>query len=448
MQVTQTSSEGLKHEFKIVIDHSDIERMMNDKLRELGTRVRLPGFRPGKVPQKLIKQQYGKSVMGEVLQESVSNATQQAIKDHSLRPALQPRIEVTKFEEGTDLECTVAVEVLPDIVPGDFSAMKLEKLVAEVGEDKVDEALARIADQQKTFEPVKEPRAAAKGDAVLIDFVGKVDGVAFEGGTAEGYQLELGSNSFIPGFEDQLVGASVGENPEVKVTFPSAYGNANLAGKDAVFAVVVKEVREPIKVAIDDELAKRVGLDNLAALREAVLKQMQQEHAGHTRGRLKRSLLDALAGAYDFSVPTGMVDLEFEQIWNQLTQEAGERGVAATAGKPEEELRAEYRKIAERRVRLGLLLAEVGRRNNIEVQPDEVTRAMVEQARRFPGQERKVIEYFQKTPEALAQLRAPLFEDKVVDFIVEMAAVDERKVSLEELMRDPDENTTAAGTPA
>ena len=444
MQVTQTSSEGLKREFKIVIGHSDIEQMMNDKLRDLGNRVRLPGFRPGKVPPKIIKQQFGKSVMGEVLQESVNNATQQAIKDHALRPALQPRIEVTKFEEGADLECTFAVEVLPEIVPGDFSSIALEKLVTEVGDDKVAEALTRIAEQQKTFVAVPEPRAAEKGDALVIDFVGKVEDVAFEGGTAEAYQLVLGSGSFIPGFEDQLIGAKPGERRDVKVTFPADYGNAELAGKDAVFAVTVKELRAAAPVAIDDELAKRLGLDDLAALKEAVGKQMQQEHAGFTRTRLKRALLDVLAERYDFPVPVGMVDLEFEQIWGQLTQEAGEKGIAEAAGKPEEEVRAEYRKIAERRVRLGLLLAEVGRQNNIEVQADEVTRAMVEQARRFPGQERTVIEYFQKNPEAMAQLRAPIFEDKVIDFIVEMADVSERKVTMEELMREPDED--AAGS--
>lgn len=444
MQVTQTSSEGLKREFKIVIGHSDIEQMMNDKLRDLGNRVRLPGFRPGKVPPKIIKQQFGKSVMGEVLQESVNNATQQAIKDHALRPALQPRIEVTKFEEGADLECTFAVEVLPEIVPGDFSSIALEKLVTEVGDDKVAEALTRIAEQQKTFVAVPEPRAAEKGDALVIDFVGKVEDVAFEGGTAEAYQLVLGSGSFIPGFEDQLIGAKPGESRDVKVTFPADYGNAELAGKDAVFAVTVKELRAAAPVAIDDELAKRLGLDDLAALKEAVGKQMQQEHAGFTRTRLKRALLDVLAERYDFPVPVGMVDLEFEQIWGQLTQEAGEKGIAEAAGKPEEEVRAEYRKIAERRVRLGLLLAEVGRQNNIEVQADEVTRAMVEQARRFPGQERTVIEYFQKNPEAMAQLRAPIFEDKVIDFIVEMADVSERKVTMEELMREPDED--AAGS--
>ncbi|HYM30779.1 MAG TPA: trigger factor [Candidatus Cybelea sp.] len=440
MQVTQTSSEGLKREFKIVIGRSDIEQAMDAKLKELGSRVRMPGFRPGKVPQKLIKQQYGKSVMGEVLQESVSNATQQAIKDHALRPALQPRIEVTKFDDASDLEATVAIEIMPEIVPGDLSTLKLEKLVTDVEDAKVDEALTRIADQQKTFTVTSEPRAAVKGDAVFIDFVGKVNDAAFDGGTAQDFQLVLGSGSFIPGFEDQLIGAKAGEARQVKVTFPADYGAKELAGKDAVFDVSVKEVREANKVALDDELAKRLGLENFAALQDAVRKQIQQEHAGYTRARLKRNLLDALAERYDFDVPAGMVDIEFEQIWRQLQQDAGEQGIEKASGKSEDESRAEYRKIAERRVRLGLLLAEVGRLNNIEVQPDEVTRAMVEQARRFPGQERKVVEYFQNSPEAMAQLRAPLFEDKVVDFIVELAKVTERKVALDELMRDPDED--------
>ncbi|MCW5752961.1 MAG: trigger factor [Alphaproteobacteria bacterium] len=436
MQVTETSSEGLKREFRIVVGADDIERRLTSKLNELGQRVRLPGFRPGKVPPKLLRQQYGKAVMSEVLEEAVNAGAQKAVADNSLRPALQPRVEVTRFEDGADLEYTVAIEVLPDIVPGDFGAIQLEKLVVNVDDAQVEQALERLANQQKTFKVAPEGKAAASGDAVLIDFVGKKDGVAFEGGSAQDHQLELGSGAFIPGFEDQLVGAKAGEAREVKVTFPEAYGNTDLAGKEAVFEVTVKEVREAEPVAVDDELAKRYGFENLEGLRKAVREQIQQEHGQITRNRLKRSLLDALAGSHDFPVPAGMVDLEFEQIWKQAEQDPE---MAAAPEEDKDKQKGEYRAIAERRVRLGLLLSEVGRLNNIDVKPEEVTRAMMEQARRFPGQERQVMEYFQKTPEAMAQLRAPIYEDKVVDFILELAKVTERPVSAEELLRDPED---------
>lgn len=437
MQVTQTSADGLKREFKITVGRADLEQRMDAKLSDLGQRVRLPGFRPGKVPLKLLKQQYGKAVMSEVLEDAVNAGVQKAVADHSLRPALQPKVEVTRFAEGDDLEYTAAIEVMPEIVPGDFAGIALEKMVVEVDDARVAETLQRLADQQKNFKPAEAGRAAEKGDAVLIDFVGRIDGVAFDGGAASDYQLELGSGAFIPGFEDQLVGAQAGDRREVSVTFPEAYGNKELAGKPAAFEVTVKEVRAPEPTAVDDELAKRLGLENLDGLKEAVKGQLEQEHAQLTRARLKRGLLDALAAQHDFPVPEGMVGLEFEQIWAQLKQDP------ANAGKPEEELepqKAEYRTIAERRVRLGLLLSEVGRINNIDVKPDEITRAMIAEARRFPGQERQVMEYFQKTPEAMAQLRAPIYEDKVVDFILELAKVTERKVTVDELMKDPDED--------
>lgn len=462
MQVTQTSSDGLKREFKVVVGRSDIEQLLDTKLKELSQRVRLPGFRPGKVPVKLLKQQYGRSVMGEVLEESVNAATRQAIEEHALRPALQPRVEVTKFDEDSDLECNVAIEVLPDVTLGDFSNLAVEKQVAAVSDDRVTETLQRLADQQKSFQPVSEPRPARTGDALLIDFIGRVDGTAFEGGSATDHQLELGSGSFIPGFEEQLIGANAGETREVKVTFPAEYGNADLAGKAAAFEVSVKEIREAAPVAIDDELAKQVGLDSLEALKTAIRDQLQQEFTSHTRGKMKRSLLDQLAAAYDFPVPGGMVDAEFEQIWRQVQSQEGAPDTDAAATEPApataaeggeaaaaadqpvdpavEAKRQEFRSIAERRVRLGLLLAEVGRANNIEVQAEEVTRAMLQQARRFPGQERQVMEYFQKNPEAMAGLRAPIYEDKVVDFILELAKVSEREVSPEELTREPEED--------
>ena len=443
MQITQTNADGLKRAFKIVIGAKDIDAKIDTKLKSIGDQVRMPGFRPGKAPIGLLKKQYGKAVLGEVLEEEVNGATRQALEQNSLRPAMQPKVEVQKFEEGSDLEYTVEVEVLPDVVPNDFRTIELEKPVADIPETDVDEALNRIAQQQKTFDKVEEVRPAASGDAVVIDFVGKVDGVAFEGGTAADFQLELGSNTFIPGFEDQLIGTKVGDQVAVNVTVPAEYGNKDLAGKAAVFDVTVKELRASQAVVIDDDFAKKLGMDSLTALRDAVRKQIQQDYGQLSRQRVKRKLLDVLSDTHSFEVPPGMVDMEFQQIWQQL-QGSSPEAVAERekSGKSEDELKTEYRGIAERRVRLGLLLAEVGRQNNIEVKQEEVTRAMFEQARRYPGQERQFLEFFKKNPQAADQLRAPIFEDKVVDFILELAKVNETKVAPADLMKDPDADET------
>lgn len=440
MQITQTQSEGLKREFRVVIGAAAIQSAADEKLKALAERAQMPGFRPGKAPVALLKKQYGRAVLGEVLEEQVNAGLAKTLEDHQLKPAMQPKVDVKKFDEGTDLEYTMEMEVLPEIEPGDFKSISLERLVADIPEGDVDSALQRMADQQKEFETIVEARAAAKGDAVVIDFVGKVSDVAFEGGTAENFTLQLGSGMFIPGFEDQLVGAKAGDKVAVSVTFPEAYANKELAGKPAVFDVTVKELKAPKTVVIDDEFAKRMGLDTLAALKDAVRKQMEQEYAGVARMRVKRKLLDALAAAHSFDVPAGMVGLEFEQIWQNYMSESPEAvAERAKQTKSEDELKAEYRGIAERRVRLGLLLAEVGRRNNIEVKQEEIGRAIVEQARRFPGQEKQVFDFFRKNEAAANQLRAPIFEDKVVDFILELAKVDEKKVPPAELMADPDE---------
>jgi trigger factor len=440
MQITQTSNEGLKRGFKIVVGAAEIASKIDTKLKSIGQQVSLPGFRPGKAPLGLLKKQYGRAVLGEVLEEQVNDATRQALEQNSLRPAMQPKVEVQKFDEGTDLEYTVEVEVLPEVVPADFKSIALEKMVADIPDADVDQALDRLAQQQKTFNKVEEDRPSQSGDAVLIDFVGKVDGVAFEGGAATDYTLELGSNTFIPGFEEQLIGRKAGEQVAVNVTFPAEYGNKDLAGKAAVFDVTVKELKAAVPVVVDEEFAKKMGLESLDKLREAVRRQIEGEFGQLTRARVKRALLDKLADAHSFEVPQGMVDMEFEQIWKQLQGPSAEAVTEREAsGKSEDELKQEYRDIAVRRVRLGLLLAEVGRQNNIEVKQEEVTRAMFEQARRFPGQERQVLEFFKKNPQATDSLRAPIFEDKVVDFILELAQVTERKVPPAELAKDPDE---------
>lgn len=434
MQITETGAAGLKREFKVVINAAALESTVSEKLEGLRQRVNMPGFRPGKAPAALIKKQYGKALLGEAMEETVNAALQKTIEDNALKPAMQPKVELTSFEEGKDLECAITIEVLPEIVPGDFKAIKLERLVVDVADAEVDEFVNRIADQQKTYAAVD--RAAENGDQVILDFSGSVDGVKFDGGTAEGYALVLGSGSFIPGFEDQLVGIKAGESRDVNVTFPAEYGNSDLAGKPAVFACTVKEVKAGEKAVIDDEFAKRFGLASLQELRDNVKRDLGQEYKGLSRLHVKRGLLDALADSHDFAVPEGMVELEFDTIWKEVSADPARLQAELTEEKKtEDELKAEYRKISERRIRLGLLLSEVGRVNNIEVKPEEITQAMIQQARRFPGQERQVMEYFQKNPEASASLRAPIFEDKVVDFILEMAAVTEKPVSKEELTK-------------
>ena len=444
MQITQTNSDGLKRDFTIVVEAAEIDTRVTERLSSVGAEVKLPGFRPGKVPLAILRQRFGKSVMGEVLEQTVNEMSQKALDDNDLRPAQQPKIEITSFDEGKDLEFTLEVEVMPDFKPMDFSKLKLEKPVAEVEDEKVDEALKEIAGQQKNFEKVARNRKSKEGDALLIDFVGKLDGEAFEGGSAEGHQLELGSNTFIPGFEEQLVGAKGGDDVEVKVTFPENYGAEHLAGKEAVFEVKVHEVQEAAEVEINDEFATKLGLENLAALKDAIRGQIEQQYNQLSRQALKRGMLDAMAEAHDFDVPPGMKQGEFDNIWQQFQQELEQNGEKLEdQDQSEEELKAEYMGIAERRVRLGLLLAEVGRINNIEVSQEEVNQAMIAQARNYPGQERMIFEMFQKRPEMQAQLRAPIFEDKVIDFISELATVTEKKVSVEDLMKDPDEEADA-----
>jgi trigger factor len=445
MQITETNAEGLKREFTVTVASNDIERKMQDRLSEIGRTIRLPGFRPGKVPMPVLRKRYGASVMSEVLEKAVSDSSAQAMREHNLRPAMQPKIEIVSFKEGTDLEYKMAVELLPEIKPIDFSQLQLERLRPEIPEAEIDKAIQRIAEPNRKTEVIDRP--AASGDIAVIDFVGKVDGKEFPGGSAQGHSLELGSGRFIPGFEDQLVGVKAGEHRDVKVTFPAEYGSEELAGKEAEFGVDAKEVREKQPLVIDDDMAKELGFDALEGLRKAVREQLEREYGGIARQRLKRSLLDQLAAKHDFPVPPGMVDLEFDTIWNQF-QEAREQNkddVKEEAGKSDDELKNEYRAIAERRVRLGLLLSEVGRVNAITVNQDEVSRALSEEARRHRGYEKQVVEFYRGNPEALANLRAPIFEDKVVDFITEMASVTDKTVPIEDLLKRESEDAAPAG---
>ncbi len=446
MQVTELSAEGLKRQFKIVVPAGDLSAKVDERLAELSRTAQMPGFRRGKVPVGLLKKQYGQALYGEALEQAVNQSTAKAIEDRGLRPALQPKVDLKELSEGKDVEFEVALEVLPEIGKLDFSGVELERLKAEVPEKEIEDTLQRIAKANREQKPVDPPRPAQTGDAIKIDFVGFVDGVEFPGGKAEDYVLELGSGSFIPGFEDQLVGAEIGKPVDVKLTFPADYGNKELAGKDAVFKCTVKEIREFVDTPIDDELAKKNNFESLDAMRKAVSDRIGQEYAQVSRAMIKRQLLDKLAESHKFAVPEGLVDGEFNAIWQRVEQ-AKKNGEKLEDD--EDKMRREYRDIAERRVRLGLLLADVGRSNSIEVTPEELNQAVVREAMRFPGQERQVLEFYGKNAELKEQLRAPIFEEKTVDFILELAKVTERTVTPEELMkaaRETDEKPVEAAT--
>ena len=445
MEVIQTKTDGLKREFKVIVDAKDIESRIQDRLEDLRKTARIPGFRPGKAPAELLRKRYGESLRNEIVEQALNQTSSQALAEQAVRPAMQPRIEVTKSAEGDDLEYTMAVEMMPEISPGNFEDLKLTRYTAEASDSDIDRALEGMAANAKSYAPVAKPRKAKKGDALVIDFVGKVDGVEIEGGSGKDHRLELGSSAFVEGFEDQLIGVKPGDHVEVNLTFPDKYVNDALAGKDAVFAVDVKEIQEVRSVPVDDAFAKGHGFDDLAAMRAALKQQMDQEFAGVSRARLKRALLDDLAERYDFPVPGGLVEVEFEAIWQRIEEDrANDRIDPDDAGRSDEELRAEYRGIAERRVRLGLLLAEIGQRNNVVIDQDELNRAVIERARSFPGQEDKVRAHYRDNPEALTELRAPLLEEKVVDLIVSKANVTEKKVSAEKLMSDTDADAPVA----
>ncbi len=432
MQVTELSTEGLKRQFRIVLPAGDLSAKVDERLTELAQTAQLPGFRPGKVPVGLLKKQYGQALYGEALEQAVNQSTAKAIEDRGLKPALQPRVDIKEIAEGKDVEFEVAVEVLPEIGKLDFSGIELERLKAAVPDKDVDEALDRIAKANREQKPVDPPRPAQKGDAIRLDFVGSVDGTEFPGGAAQDYTLELGSGSFIPGFEDQLIGAEVDTTVDVKVTFPADYGNAELAGKEAVFKCTIKEIREFVDKPADDELAKKNNFESLDAMRKAVSDRIGQDYAQVSRSMVKRQLLDKLADSHKFEVPEGLVESEFNAIWQRVEEakKAGEK-----LEDDEEKLRKDYREIAERRVRLGLLLADVGRSNNIDVTPEELNQAVMREAMRYPGQERQVLEFYGKNAELKEQLRAPIFEEKTVDFILELSKVSEKTVTPEELLK-------------
>lgn len=445
MLITETVSEGLRREYTVVVAAADLDSRLLGKIEEVKPKLNLKGFRPGKAPVSYLKKTFGKSMMGEIVEAIVNEGSQKAVSDNNLKVAFPPRIEpvgdVQAAVDGkADLEFKVVIDLMPDFELADVTSLEVEKLVAEVTDADIDEAVSRLSEQARTYSARAEGEAAEAKDSVLIDFVGSVDGEEFEGGKAEGFNLVLGSGQFIPGFEDQLIGVKAGEAREVKVTFPADYGSETLAGKDAVFAVTVHEVKTPDAVTIDDEFAKTIGFDNLVALKDRIREQLKKDFASASRLHMKRRILDALDTQHSFSLPPTMVEGEFNGIWRQVEAELKREGkTAEDEGKSEDELKAEYHEIAERRVRLGLVLARIGEQNGLTIAPDEIQRAIAQRARQFPGQEQQVFEYYSRTPQAQAEIRAPIFEDKVVDFIAELAKINERTVDRATLFMDPDE---------
>jgi trigger factor len=446
MQVTETATAGLKREYRVVVPATDLEAKVNARLDDLKGRVQLRGFRPGKVPVAHLKRIYGKSAMAEVIENAVREANDKIVSDHGFKLATEPKVVLPSDEgavEGviagkSDLAYTVEMEIVPAIALTDFKTMKLERQTAAVTDAEVDQALQALAEQNKPF--VAKPEAAEKGDRVTISFQGTVDGKAFEGGAAEDVPVLLGSGGFLPGFEDNLMGVKAGDSRTFDIKFPDNYPAPDIAGKDATFAVTVKTVEAPGAVTLNDDFAKTLGLESLAKLRDALRERIQREHSAASRQKLKRALLDQLDERHKFEPPPTLVEQEFTNVWSAIENDLKQQGrTFADEGTTEEKARADYRAIAERRVRLGLVIAEIGEKNNITVTEEQLRAAVMDQVRQLPGREQQVWDYYRNNPGALASLRAPLFEDKVVDFVLELADVTDKEVSKDELFKDEPE---------
>ena len=449
MKITKKTTKGLKREFDIKITSKEIEEKINLKLSEIALTAKIPGFRPGKIPTSILKARIGKEVRGEVLQSFIDEASKKAIQDENLQPVTKPSIEVKKYDEGSDLSVSLALEVMPAIKHIDFSKLKLLKSIAKVGDKEINEALDRIGKQNQQTQPLKKARKSKIGDTLVIDFEGKMNNVPFEGGAGKGHHLSLGSNSFIPGFEEGLVGLASGSNKELKLSFPKDYGMEKLAGKKVIFDVKVHEIREQIAVKFDDDFAKGLGMPGIKELKKAISDQISNEHNNITRSKMKKSLLDILDEKYNFDLPEGMIDQEYNSVCQTLNKEKKSKEVNHDHDhkhdqkhdhKVDENMTKDEKKdaknIAERRVKLGLLMGEIGRNNNLDISEEEINQAVMAEAQKYPGQEKQVLDYFKKNKEASQNLAGPLFEEKVFDFICEMAEVKEKVVSIEELYRE------------
>ena len=446
MQVTETAAAGLKREYRVVVPATDLEAKVQERLDDLKGRVQLRGFRPGKVPVAHLKRLYGKSAMAEVIEAAVREANTKIVSDHGFKLATEPKV-VLPTEEGavegviegkSDLAYTVEMEIVPPITLADFKAIKVDRLTAPVTDAEIDQALQTIGEQNRPFAAKSE--GAEKGDRVTVSFQGTMNGESFEGGSGDDVPILLGSGQFIPGFEDHLTGMKAGESRTFDVKFPENYPAATVAGKEATFAVTAKSVEAPGEITLDEAFAKTLGLELLAKLRDALRERIEREHTSASRQKIKRALLDQLDAGHKFEPPPTLVEEEFNNVWQTIENDLKQQGrTFADEGTTEEKARADYRAIAERRVRLGLVLAEIGEKNNIKVTDEQLSQAVVAQARMVPGQEQRVWDYYRNNPGALAALRAPIFEDKVVDFLLELVEVTDKQVSREELFKEDEE---------
>ena len=454
MQITETTNEGLKRAYTLTIPAKDIDARIGGEIKKIAPQIRMPGFRPGKVPANLVRKMHGEQMHAQAINDMIRESVDELMREKELRPAMQPKIELNEgYDQGKDAELSVELEVLPKVDAPDVDGLKLERLTVPVADEQVDEMLQQLAGNNKSYKDAAKSKKAADGDQLIIDFVGRVDGEEFEGGAAQNTPLVLGSGQFIPGFEEQLTGVKTGDEKTITVTFPEDYQAAHLAGKDAEFDITVQQVKVETDTEIDDDFAKNFGLDGLDKLKELLRAQIEQETNGLTRTQMKRQLLDQLAAGHDFAVPQTMVDAEFEQIWAQLQQEAAQAEDPEAAMKEVEDERDDYRRIAERRVRLGLLLSEIGQANGVEVTGQEMHMLIQQAAQQYRAEDReRFMQYIQQEPMAAAQLRAPLYEDKVVDFLFDKADVTDREVTREELEAaieaDEGEETAKAKAPA
>ena len=445
MAITQTLSEGLKREFEVIITNSELNKLVDEKLNNIAKEANLPGFRPGKVPVSVVKNRFGKQVLGEVVKESVDNVTKDTMEKNKLTPSSQPKIEIISFEEGEDLKAKLSVEIMPEFEIPDLSNLEIIKPIVKVTDKDINDAVEKIAKENIGTKTIKKDRSAKKGDTVVIDFLGKVDGIPFEGGEAKGHNLKLGSNSFIPGFEDGLVGSKVGKKVSVAVTFPEDYQAKNLAGKKAIFETTINEIKEDVELVINDEFAKTLGMADLKALKSAVADQITKQHDQASREKSKRQILDKLADNISFDLPETLEKEEYNNICkamnpNSKPDEASKDYIKNQEPEPDKGMKKEEKQdaseIAKRRVRLGLLLSEIGRKNNIKVEEEDTRNAMMKEIQKYPGQEKQVMDYFKNNPEAQQQLSGPIFEDKIIDFILELANTKEKVVTLDDLYKE------------
>jgi trigger factor len=447
MNIKEVKNEKLFAEFAVQVPADQIQAQIDKRLQEVGKTAKVPGFRPGKIPLAMLQKRYGDAVRGEALEKTVEETVVKALKEKNIKPALQPKVEVTKFDNDNELEFTIAVEKLPEITPSDFSKITLEKLVTPVEDAQVNEVLDRIAGNYKESKALETQRPAVMGDTVRIDFDGSVDGKKLPGMSANDFDLELGTNMFVDTFEEQLVGLKAGDQKSVAVKFPDDYRHPDLKGQNAVFEVTLKEVRESVNPELNDALAQKAGISTLEELKNVIKTQLESENNAASRAKLKRALLDILDETNKFDVPQGMLDMEFQQIWQYHLQDLKSRKEDTAAAEADEASKADFRKIADRRVRLGLLVSEIGEKNKVSVTPQELQQAIMREAYNYRGQEQKVFEFYQKNPQAVASLRAPLYEEKVVDFILTQVKLNEKQVSKEELMHDPEAEEASAEKP-